>query len=156
MNIFDHYSNRYERTREEEYSLQEYLDLCKRDPLAYASAAERMLDLPDPPTAFLAASMLSGSRLQVCGSISAKTGFRPFHSTECAVAAKEYGVVMTSPVTRRACSAVAMVSGFIVEPGSTRSVTARLRRASGSAFGPDCWHRGRACLRCANVRASRA
>ena len=41
MNIFDHYSNRYERTREEEYSLQEYLDLCKRDRLAYASAAER-------------------------------------------------------------------------------------------------------------------
>ena len=41
MNIFDHYSNRYERTREEEYSLQEYLDLCKQDRLAYASAAER-------------------------------------------------------------------------------------------------------------------
>lgn len=43
MNIFDNYAARYERTREEEYSMQEYLDLCKRDKLAYASAAERML-----------------------------------------------------------------------------------------------------------------
>jgi len=43
MKIFDNYAARYERTREEEYSLQEYLEICKRDRLAYASAAERML-----------------------------------------------------------------------------------------------------------------
>jgi len=43
MKIFDNYAARYERTREEEYSLQEYLELCKRDRLAYATAAERML-----------------------------------------------------------------------------------------------------------------
>src|SRR4051794_23377749 len=43
MKIFDNYATRYERTREEEYSLQEYLEICKRDRLAYASAAERML-----------------------------------------------------------------------------------------------------------------
>jgi serine protein kinase len=43
MNIFDNYTARYERTREEEYSMQEYLDLCKRDRLVYASASERML-----------------------------------------------------------------------------------------------------------------
>lgn len=43
MSIFNHYQNRYEKTREEEYSLQEYLDMCKRDPGVYASAAERML-----------------------------------------------------------------------------------------------------------------
>ncbi len=41
--IFDNYAARYERTREEEYSLQEYLDICKRDKLAFASAAERLL-----------------------------------------------------------------------------------------------------------------
>src|SRR3954467_11656736 len=34
---------RYEQTREEELSLEEYLDLCKRDKMAYATAAERML-----------------------------------------------------------------------------------------------------------------
>ncbi len=43
MKIFENYAARYERTREEEYSLQEYLELCKRDKLAYATAAERML-----------------------------------------------------------------------------------------------------------------
>jgi serine protein kinase len=34
---------RFESHLKEEYSLQEYLELCKRDPSAYASAAERML-----------------------------------------------------------------------------------------------------------------
>ncbi|TXS95706.1 PrkA family serine protein kinase [Parahaliea maris] len=43
MSLFNHYQDRYESTREEEYSLQEYLDLCKSDPSVYASAAERML-----------------------------------------------------------------------------------------------------------------
>ncbi|CAI8765322.1 PrkA family serine protein kinase [Methylocaldum szegediense] len=43
MGIFDHYQSRYEKTREEEYSLQEYLEICRKDPTAYASPAERML-----------------------------------------------------------------------------------------------------------------
>jgi serine protein kinase len=44
MKIFENYTARYERTREEEYSLQEYLELCKRDRIAYATAAERILE----------------------------------------------------------------------------------------------------------------
>ncbi len=43
MTIFSHFQNRYETTRQEEYSLQEYLDLCKQDRSAYATAAERLL-----------------------------------------------------------------------------------------------------------------
>jgi serine protein kinase len=43
MGIFDHYQTRYEKNREEEYSLQEYLDICREDPTAYASPAERIL-----------------------------------------------------------------------------------------------------------------
>ena len=43
MKIFDNFASRYEKTREDEMSLSEYLELCRRDPLAYASAAERML-----------------------------------------------------------------------------------------------------------------
>jgi serine protein kinase len=43
MTIFSHYQDRYEATLQEEYSLQEYLDLCKEDSSVYASAAERML-----------------------------------------------------------------------------------------------------------------
>ncbi|MDF1642929.1 MAG: PrkA family serine protein kinase [Pseudomonadales bacterium] len=43
MSIFSSYQSRYEVSQDEEYSLQEYLDLCKSDPSTYASAAERML-----------------------------------------------------------------------------------------------------------------
>ena len=43
MTIFNQYLNRYVESREEEYTLQEYLDICKNDPSAYATAAERML-----------------------------------------------------------------------------------------------------------------
>lgn len=43
MTIFNHYQNRFEQSQQEEMSLQEYLNLCKSDPSAYASAAERLL-----------------------------------------------------------------------------------------------------------------
>lgn len=43
MTIFSHYQQRYTETQEEEMTLQEYLELCKQDPSAYASAAERIL-----------------------------------------------------------------------------------------------------------------
>jgi len=43
MSLFSHYQRRYEVSKEEEYSLQEYLELCKKDRTVYASAAERML-----------------------------------------------------------------------------------------------------------------
>ena len=43
MSIFSHYISRYEESKEEELTIQEYLDICKKDPSAYATAAERML-----------------------------------------------------------------------------------------------------------------
>ena len=43
MSLFQHYRSRYEEAKEEEYSLQEYLNLCRDDRMAYANAAERML-----------------------------------------------------------------------------------------------------------------
>lgn len=43
MSIFSHYQSRYEEAKEEQYTLQEFLDICKNDPCAYATAAERML-----------------------------------------------------------------------------------------------------------------
>jgi serine protein kinase len=43
MPIFKHYQSRYEEAQEEEMSLQEYLELCKTDPGAYSTAAERIL-----------------------------------------------------------------------------------------------------------------
>ncbi|WP_455201276.1 PrkA family serine protein kinase [Kaarinaea lacus] len=50
MSIFSHYQTRYEEAKEEELSIQEYLDLCKKDPSAYATAAERMLMAIGEPT----------------------------------------------------------------------------------------------------------
>ena len=43
MDIYSSFANRFEKTREEELSLEEYLALCKNDPSAYATAGERML-----------------------------------------------------------------------------------------------------------------
>ena len=41
--VLSRYKMRFDSHLKEEYSLQEYLELCKREPSAYASAAERML-----------------------------------------------------------------------------------------------------------------
>ncbi|SDJ76026.1 putative serine protein kinase, PrkA [Ferrimonas sediminum] len=43
MTIFQHYQQRYEQTRDEEMSIQDYLQLCKKDPSVYSSASERLL-----------------------------------------------------------------------------------------------------------------
>ncbi len=43
MSIFSHYRERFETTQQEELTIKEYLELCKSDPSAYATAAERML-----------------------------------------------------------------------------------------------------------------
>ncbi|HEY8940303.1 MAG TPA: PrkA family serine protein kinase [Cellvibrio sp.] len=43
MSIFSHYRERFETTQQEELTIKEYLELCKKDPSVYASAAERML-----------------------------------------------------------------------------------------------------------------
>ena len=43
MDIYSSFARRFDKTREEEFSLEEYLSLCKNDPAVYASAAERML-----------------------------------------------------------------------------------------------------------------
>ncbi len=43
MNLFETYRERFSAARDEEMSLSDYLELCKCEPLAYASSAERML-----------------------------------------------------------------------------------------------------------------
>lgn len=52
MDVVRNFLTRYEQTREEELSLEEYLDLCKSNPLVYASAAERMLSAIGEPEVF--------------------------------------------------------------------------------------------------------
>lgn len=43
MSIFNQYQQRFDSQQQEEYSLAEYLELCKNDSSVYANAAERML-----------------------------------------------------------------------------------------------------------------
>ena len=43
MDAISNFAARYVRLREEEMSIDEYLALCQRDPMAYGSAAQRML-----------------------------------------------------------------------------------------------------------------
>ncbi|MDD5248354.1 MAG: PrkA family serine protein kinase [Rhodocyclaceae bacterium] len=43
MTLLARYRSRYEAAQEEEMSVQEYLELCRSDPTAYATVAERML-----------------------------------------------------------------------------------------------------------------
>ena len=49
MNLFDSYRETYAKERDEEMSLLEYLELCRSEPLAYASSSERMLDAIGEP-----------------------------------------------------------------------------------------------------------
>ena len=49
MSIFDHYLSRYAATREEEYTLEEYLSLCGDEPSTYATSAERLLEAIGEP-----------------------------------------------------------------------------------------------------------
>lgn len=50
MNIIQRYKKEFDKSTETEYTLQQYLDLCKKDPSAYASAAERLLKAIGEPT----------------------------------------------------------------------------------------------------------
>jgi serine protein kinase len=52
MDVIRQFLSRYEHAREEELSIEQYLDLCKADPLVYATAAERMLAAIGEPELF--------------------------------------------------------------------------------------------------------
>ena len=43
MTIFDHFQSRYEAAKEEEFTIAEFLEICKEDKSAYASSAEAIL-----------------------------------------------------------------------------------------------------------------
>ncbi len=43
MGVFEHFQDRFDAAQEEELTLQEYLEICKAEPSAYATASERLL-----------------------------------------------------------------------------------------------------------------
>ncbi len=86
MNLFDAYRELYARARDEEMSLVEYLELCKRDKLAYASAAERMLAAIGEPEIVDTRNDPRLSRLFSNRLLRRYPAFREFYGMEDAVA----------------------------------------------------------------------
>ena len=86
MNLFDAYRELYARSRDEEMSLVEYLELCRGDPLAYASAAERMLAAIGEPEVVDTRTDPRLSRLFANRVIRRYPAFREFYGMEDAIA----------------------------------------------------------------------
>ena len=82
MDVISHFSARYERTREEVLSLEEYLAVCKRDPGAYATAAERMLKAIGEPEMLDTRSDPRLSRIFANKVIKLYPAFREFYGME--------------------------------------------------------------------------
>lgn len=82
MSIFEHYKSKFDGLKEEELTLQEYLDLCKKDPLAYASPAERMLNAIGEPELLDTHNDPSLSRLFSNKVIKIYPAFREFYGME--------------------------------------------------------------------------
>jgi len=82
MTIFARYQSRYEAAQEEEMSLQEYLELCKKDPTAYASVAERMLMAIGEPELLDTRQDQRASRLFANKMLKIYPAFREFHGME--------------------------------------------------------------------------
>ncbi|MBX3591471.1 MAG: PrkA family serine protein kinase [Burkholderiaceae bacterium] len=85
MNLFDAYRELYARSRDEEMSLVEYLELCRGDPLAYASAAERMLAAIGEPEVVDTRNDPRLSRLFANRVIRRYPAFREFYGMEDAI-----------------------------------------------------------------------
>jgi serine protein kinase len=82
MSIFEHYKSKFDDLKEEELTLQEYLDLCKKDPLAYASPAERMLNAIGKPEFLDTHNDPRLSRLFLNKVIKIYPAFREFYGME--------------------------------------------------------------------------
>src|SRR3954470_20419095 len=86
MDVVRNFLARYEKTREEELTLEEYLDLCKTDPLAYATAAERMLAAIGEPEMIDTRNDARLSRLFSNRLIRRYPAFREFYGMDEAIA----------------------------------------------------------------------
>jgi serine protein kinase len=84
--VFDDFRSRYAKARAEEMTLQEYLQLCKDDPLAYASPAERMLAAIGEPEAVDTRNDPRLSRIFSNRVIRRYPAFREFYGMEDVIA----------------------------------------------------------------------
>jgi serine protein kinase len=82
MDIVRNFLSRYEQSREEELSIEEYLNACKQNPLVYATAAERMLAAIGEPEMFDTHSDQRMSRIFGNKVIKIYPAFRDFYGLE--------------------------------------------------------------------------
>lgn len=82
MGIFNHFLERYEASQEEELSIQEYLELCKKDKSVYASPAERMLNAIGEPELVDTSQDARLSRIFSNKIIKRYKAFEEFHGME--------------------------------------------------------------------------
>lgn len=85
MEIFNNYQQRFQSTQREELTLQEYLTLCKQDPMAYANAAERMLKAIGEPEMIDTSTDLRLSRIFSNKLIKRYPAFSEFYGMEDAI-----------------------------------------------------------------------
>ncbi len=85
MNIFDHYRQRYEAAKDEEFTLQEFLSICRQDRSAYANAAERLLMAIGEPVMVDTALESRMSRLFSNRVIARYPAFEEFYGMEEAI-----------------------------------------------------------------------
>ena len=85
MDVISSFAARYERTREEEMSLEDYLNECKRNPLAYATAAERMLKAIGEPQMIDTRNDVRLSRIFANKLIKIYPAFAEFYGMEDAI-----------------------------------------------------------------------
>ena len=85
MSIFKHYQSRYEEAQQEEFSLQEFLDICRENKMAYASAAERLLQAIGEPEMIDTSAEPRLSRIFSNRVIARYPAFKDFYGMEEAI-----------------------------------------------------------------------
>lgn len=85
MSIFQHYKTRYEDAQQERYSIQEFLNICRDDPMAYASAAQRLLKAIGEPEMIDTATDARLSRIFSNRVIARYPAFSEFYGMEDAI-----------------------------------------------------------------------
>lgn len=85
MGIFEHYQSRFEERKQEEFTIGEFLEICKQEPLAYANAAERLLTAIGEPEKIDTANDPALSRIFSNRIISRYPAFSEFYGMEDAI-----------------------------------------------------------------------
>ncbi|MFT4724951.1 MAG: serine protein kinase [Colwellia sp.] len=85
MSIFQHYQSRYDEAKEENFSIQEFLAICQKDKLAYATASERLLKAIGDPEMIDTSNEPTLSRIFSNRVIARYPAFKDFYGMEDAI-----------------------------------------------------------------------